>query len=65
MVAVNEASWDRIVRVVLGLALIVAGLMWAQGGVATALIVVGLIPLLTGIVGFCPLYKLLGISTSK
>ena len=65
MFAVNEASWDRIVRVVLGLALIVAGFTWAQGGVATALVVVGLIPLLTGAVGFCPLYKLFGVATAK
>ncbi len=56
---INEAGWDRIGRVVLGLALLVVGF----GGVVPgpwgiAIGVIGLVPLLTGLVGFCPLYSL-------
>jgi hypothetical protein len=55
----NESSIDRALRVVLGimvLSLVLVGpkTMWG---------LLGLVPLLTGLVGFCPLYRLLGIST--
>ncbi len=54
----NEGKVDRIVRVVLGLAV----LGW---GVATENYwgAVGLVPLLTGAIGFCPLYLPLKIDT--
>lgn len=56
---VNEGSLDRILRVVVGLALIA----WAAlfGGPVWAWI--GLVPLATGAVGMCPLYSMLGINT--
>jgi hypothetical protein len=63
---VNEAGWDRIVRVVLGIALLYLG--WAgvvTGGWGTFLKVIGFVPLLTGLVGFCPLYALLKVRTNK
>jgi fatty acid desaturase len=63
---VNEAGWDRIVRVVLGIALLYLG--WAgvvTGGWGTFLKVIGFVPLLTGLVGYCPLYALLKVRTSK
>ena len=55
----NESTIDRALRVVLGivlLSLVVVGphTMWG---------LIGLVPLLTGLVGFCPLYRLLGMST--
>lgn len=56
---VNEASWDRIARVVVGLGLIGATL----GGVIGAWGWIGVLPVVTGLVGFCPAYTLLGIST--
>ena len=63
---VNEASWDRAIRVVAGLVLLYLG--WG-GVVAGTLGVVlkwlGFLPLLTGIFGFCPAYTLLGIRTKK
>jgi hypothetical protein len=62
----NEAPIDRIIRVVLGLGL--AGFALA-GGLATPLIyVVGLVAailVVTGIVGFCPLYAALHVSTRR
>jgi len=52
----NESSVDRIIRVVVGLALLALG--WGgivTGGFGIFLKVIGFVPLLTGIVGFCPL----------
>jgi hypothetical protein len=62
----NEATWDRIVRVVVGLALLYLG--WGgvvAGTLGTVLKWVGFLPLLTGIVGYCPAYPLLGFRTKK
>lgn len=61
---VNEAAWDRAVRVVLGIGLLYVG--WAEvvaGGWGTFFKVIGFVPLLTGLVGWCPLYALFGIRT--
>jgi hypothetical protein len=59
----NEASWDRIVRVVLGVALVGVGLLAVGGGWGWVLAAVGLIPLVTGLVGWCPIYSLIGKGT--
>jgi len=61
----NENSVDRIVRVILGLVLIVVGfcVMGGTGGIILGII--GFVPLLTGIVGFCPAYALFKFSTKK
>ncbi len=62
----NESIVDRILRIVAGIGL--AGL--AITGVVTAPVayavwLVAAILLVTGIVGFCPLYALLGVSTRR
>ena len=59
MLKVNEGNTDRIVRIILGIVLIVLGLATSQ----LLLAVVGLVPLLTGLSGFCLISRLLGIST--
>lgn len=65
MAFVNEGTWDRAVRILLGaLLLFVAWTTW-PGAIATALLVVGGIALLTGIAGYCLLYKLLHVSTKR
>lgn len=61
----NEASWDRITRVILGAALLVLGITVVDGGWGIALIVVGLIALITGAVGFCPIYWITKFRTKK
>lgn len=65
MLAVNEGPLDRGIRVVLGAVLIWLGAMSGivQGTVGTVTIVVGAIALITGLTGFCGLYKVLGINT--
>jgi len=55
----NEGKLDRALRIVAGLALIglaVTGQVGLWG-------YLGVVPLLTGAVGFCPLYTVLGINT--
>lgn len=62
----NEAGWDRILRVVLGAVLLYLG--WGgvvTGGWGLALKIVGFLPLLTGLTGFCPAYALLRVRTRK
>ncbi len=64
MFKVNEALWDRIVRVIVGIVLLYLG--WfgvVTGEWGIALKIIGFFPLLTGIVGWCPLYALLKITT--
>ena len=56
----NVGGIDRILRIVAGLALIAWALM---GGPVWAWI--GAVPLATALIGFCPVYPLLGISTTK
>ncbi len=62
----NESNVDRIIRSILGIALLlVAFLAVPAGALQIVLIVVGAIALVTGIVGFCPLYQILGLSTKS
>ena len=55
----NIGGTDRILRIVLGLALIIMTL----SGVIGAWGWLGLVPLATAAFGFCPLYKMLGMNT--
>jgi hypothetical protein len=57
----NENSVDRLIRIGVGVAL----LSQVSTGAIGAWAWLGAIPLLTGVVGFCPLYALLGMSTCK
>ncbi len=62
----NEATWDRIVRVILGLILLYVG--WAvvepRFGVGSIIaLLIGVILVVTGAIGFCPLYSVLKINT--
>ena len=55
----NEGKLDRTLRVILGAGLISLVFIGPQ----TPWGWVGLVPLVTGLVGNCPVYSLLGIST--
>lgn len=55
----NEGSADRAVRTIAGLVLISLVFVGPQ----TPWGWIGLIPLITGIVGWCPLYQAFGLST--
>ena len=55
----NVGSIDRILRMVAGLALIAL----AATGTIGAWGYVGIVPLLTAFVGYCPAYGLIGLNT--
>jgi hypothetical protein len=56
----NVGLADRIIRTVIGVAVIAVGVAFhSWWGLLAA------VPLVTAAVGFCPLYSLLGISTRK
>jgi len=57
----NEGAIDRVLRVVVGL--VVLSLVFI--GPKTPLGWIGVVPLITGVVGFCPVYALLGLRTCK
>jgi hypothetical protein len=66
MLKLNEANWDRIARVVIGIILLFLGLTGAAAGVVGIVLdIVGAVLVLTGLVGFCPLYFLTKFSTKK
>jgi hypothetical protein len=60
----NEGSVDRILRVILGVALLAAFFMLPDASYRYWLLI-GIVPLLTGLVGTCPLYSIFGIGTCK
>lgn len=55
----NEGTVDRVLRVAVGLGLLSLVFVGPQ----TMWGLVGLVPLATGAVGFCPLYKVFGFDT--
>ena len=66
MAFVNEANWDRALRVVAGAVLLILG--WGgfvTGTLGTVFKFLGFLPLITGLSGWCGLYTLLGIRTNK
>jgi hypothetical protein len=64
MFKINEGSADRVIRVVLGVVLLALYFMGTvTGTLGWVALVVGVIALATGAVGFCPLYAVLGLST--
>ncbi|HEY2406605.1 MAG TPA: DUF2892 domain-containing protein [Polyangiaceae bacterium] len=61
MIERNEGTIDRLVRVWFGMGL----LMLVFVGPKSPLALIGLVPLITGIWGFCPLYRARGIDTCR
>ncbi|MEQ1618445.1 MAG: DUF2892 domain-containing protein [Terricaulis sp.] len=55
----NEGAIDRVLRVLVGLGV----LSLAFVGPQTPWGYVGLVPLITGLVGYCPVYAMLGFNT--
>ena len=58
---VNQSAIERVIRVAVGitlLSLVVIGPQTLWG-------LIGIVPLITGLIGNCPLYTILGISTCK
>ena len=63
----NESNLDRIIRGVVGVALVLFALFGSAGNMVlwVVALVIGAVLILTAAIGFCPLYKALGIKTNK
>ncbi|HEY5584492.1 MAG TPA: DUF2892 domain-containing protein [Ruminiclostridium sp.] len=59
----NIGKTDKIIRVIIGLGLL--SLLLVLDGNIRFLGLLGLIPLITASIGFCPSYALFGIKTNK
>jgi hypothetical protein len=55
----NEGNVDRVVRVIFGVGLLSLVFIGPQ----TTLGYIGIIPLITGLVGWCPIYKIFRYTT--
>lgn len=55
----NEGTIDRALRVIVGLVLLSLVFIGPQ----TMWGLIGIVPLVTGLIGICPLYSILGINT--
>ena len=57
---INVGKTDKIIRIIIGVVIGVAGILlqswWG---------LIGIIPLATGLIGWCPLYLPFGIKTTK
>lgn len=59
----NIGTVDRIIRIIVGLALLAWALGYIPGYAANMWGWIGLIPLATALAGWCPAYSLLGMNT--
>ena len=60
MIALNTGNLDRALRILVGVTLIALAAIGSLGAWAY----LGLIPLATGALAWCPLYRVLGIRTT-
>ncbi|MCG3209435.1 MAG: hypothetical protein FOGNACKC_03060 [Anaerolineae bacterium] len=65
MFAANEGTIDRVVRIIVGLVLVGLGFFSISGAVGVIVGILGLILLVTGAIGWCPLYMPFKINTRK
>jgi len=56
----NVGGADRIIRIILGVVIILLGFYFKSWWG-----IVGIVPVLTGLLNFCPAYTLIGVSTDK
>jgi len=61
----NEGTWDRTIRAILGVAIVFFAYASFSGVIAFLAYVVGLALIITATMGYCYLYKILGINTSN
>ncbi len=57
----NMAGWDRAIRIVLGIIFLI--LAFTKGGMWWILGIIGIVFIGTSAIGFCPLYRVVGIRT--
>lgn len=59
----NVGSTDRVIRIILGIALLAVWFFAPGFGLRWVPLVLGILALATGLLSTCPLYSLLGINT--
>ena len=57
----NMANWDRAVRVILGIVFLYLAI--TKGGAFWILGIIGIVFIGTSVIGYCPLYKVVGFKT--
>lgn len=57
---INVGNADRIIRFILGAVILVLGFYFKSWWG-----LVGIVPIITGLLNFCPVYSLIGVSTKK
>ncbi len=63
MIKQNEGNLDKNIRKVAGVLLIILGLTVFTGTLKIIALVLGTVILITGLIGYCALYSILGINT--
>jgi Protein of unknown function (DUF2892) len=56
----NVGNTDKVIRILLGVVIMAAGYFYSSW-----LGLIGIIPVLTAFMSFCPLYSIIGVSTCK
>ena len=64
MTFLNEGDWDRGIRLLVGVSLLIGG-SFVPGGLAVVLMALGVLAVVTGIGGWCPAYTVCGVSTRQ
>ncbi|MCO5059129.1 MAG: DUF2892 domain-containing protein [Rhizobiaceae bacterium] len=62
MFKTNEGTVDRALRVIVGVVLLALFFLY-PGASWRYFALIGIVPIVTGLVGWCPLYSMLGLST--
>ena len=62
MFAKNVGTIDRTLRIIVGAALLIAFFLLPEAGYRWFLLI-GVVPLATGLISSCPVYSILGLST--
>lgn len=65
MFSANESTADRVIRAIVGVALLAAAWFIPAGPVRIVFLVVGVIALFTAATGLCLIYRIFGISTKR
>ena len=69
--SINEGAIDRLLRIIVGIVLLlmtptIGGMIGAPLGMPLGNIAwIGVVPLVTGLIGWCPAYTILGVRTCK
>ncbi len=65
MIFNNTGKWDRLLRIAAGIVMLVFGWRADPGSWVFSLRILALYPLITGLLGWCPVYALLHIRSLK